>query len=178
MLRRRSLGADDLTELRGVRLAALPLAVLDTAAELGTAGAPLLDRVPFPALLAAYRRNPSTAGRRLLDAAADRSTATAVRLLVRLLRESGVGGWRGGRPSGGARGRSGAGGGIAVTFPAARVAIRVAGWSPPVDEPTAALPGPGWTVLCVSGPDLAARPGEVLAEIAAAVGRCAGSGQQ
>jgi hypothetical protein len=58
-----------------------------------------------------------------------------------------------------------------VTFPAARVAVRVTGWSPPVDEPTAALPGPGWTVLCVSGPDLAARPGGVMAEIAAAVGR-------
>jgi hypothetical protein len=60
-----------------------------------------------------------------------------------------------------------------VTFPAARVAIRVTGWAPPMDEPVvaAALPGPEWTVLCVSGPDLVARPADLLAEIAAAVGR-------
>jgi len=207
VLRRRSLAADDLTELRGVRLAARPLAVLEAAVELGAAGVPLLDRVPFPALDAAYRRNPSAASRRLLDAAADRSTAAAVRLLVRLLRESGVGGWRigdrgiggsgvgrraggesgagtsaagGGRcswsglePGGGVRGRSAAGPAVAVTFPAARVAIRVTGWAPPMDEPVpaAALPGSGWTVLGVSGPDLAARPADVLADIAVAVDR-------
>jgi hypothetical protein len=60
-----------------------------------------------------------------------------------------------------------------VAFPAARVAIRVTGWAPPMDEPVvaAALPEPEWTVLCVSGPDLAARRADVLAEIAAAVGR-------
>jgi hypothetical protein len=60
-----------------------------------------------------------------------------------------------------------------VAFPAARVVIRVTGWAPPMDEPVvaAALPGPEWTVLCVSGPDLAARQADVLAEIAAAVGR-------
>jgi hypothetical protein len=168
VLRRRSLAADDLTELRGIQVVALPLAVLEAAVELGAAGAPLLDRVPFPALHAAHERNPSATARRLLDVAADRSTAVAVRLLVRLLRESGVGGWRGGRPDGEPIGRSGA---VAVTFPAAWVAIRVTGWAPPVDEPAAALPGQGWRVLNVSGPDLIARPGEVLAEIAAVVGR-------
>jgi hypothetical protein len=42
-----------------------------------------------------------------------------------------------------------------------------------MDEPVvaAALPGPEWTVLRVSGPDLAARQADVLGEIAAAVGR-------
>ncbi len=92
MLRRRSLAADDLAELRGVRLAARPLAVLEAAVELGAAGVPRCwigaARCSRP-LHAAYRRNPSAAARRLLDAAADRSTAAAVRLLVRLLRESG-----------------------------------------------------------------------------------------
>jgi hypothetical protein len=183
VLRRRSLAADDLTELRGVRLAARPLAALEAAVELGAAGAPLLDRVPFPALHAAYRRNPSATARRLLDGVADRSTAAAVRLLVRLLRESGLSGWgaggpgvdgrRGGRPGGGVRCGSAAAGAGAVTFPAARVAIRVTGWAPPVDESAvaAARLGQQCRVLCVSGPDLVARPGEVLAEIAAAVGR-------
>ena len=62
---------------------------------------------------------------------------------------------------------------VAVAFPAPRVAIRVTGWAPPMAEPVvaAAVPGPGWTVLCVSGPDLAARPADVLAAIAASVGR-------
>jgi hypothetical protein len=175
VLRRRSLAADDVTELRGVRVAGRPLAALEAAVELGTAGVPLLDRVPLPALYAAHLRNPSATARRLLGAAADRSTAAAVRLLVRLLRESEVGGWGvcghegGGRSDGGSRSRRGAA--VAVSFPAARVAIRVTGWAPPVDEPAVAWPGPEWSVLRVSGPDLVLRPGEVLAEIVAAVGR-------
>jgi hypothetical protein len=185
VLRRRPLAADDLTELRGIGLAARPLAALEAAVELGAAGVPLLDLVPLPELRAAYLRNPSATARRLLAAVTDRSTGAAVGLLVRLLRESGAGGWRigdrgiGGRrsgsrlESGGGMGRTAVGSAVAVTFPAARVAIRVTGWAPPTDGPVvaAAQPGPGWTVLRVSGPDLAARPGEVLAEIAAAVGQ-------
>lgn len=166
-LRRRSIGVDDLVELRGVRLAAPPLAALEAAVELGAVGAPLLDRVPYPAVHAAYRRNPSAGARRMLDSAADRAAVRAVGLLVRLLRGSGVGGWVvGGR----CRGMPA----VAVTFPAARVAIRVTGWVPVVDEPTVVLPGSEWRVLRVSGPDLADRPDEVLAEIAAAIGARSG----
>ena len=62
----RELAPADLAEHRGLRVTARPLTVLETAVELGAAGAALLDRalqswLPFPDLHAAYRRNPSTA---------------------------------------------------------------------------------------------------------------------
>ena len=77
--------------------------MLEAAVELGAAGGPLLDRalqrwVTFPEVHAAHCRNlgahgSSTAGR-LLVAAADGSASVAERLLVRLLRDAGVAGWR------------------------------------------------------------------------------------
>ena len=102
--------------------------MLEAAVELGAAGAPLLDRrcglAAFPTLHAAYRRNPSAGrpaaagrGRRPVDGGGPSAARAAA---------AGVGTSAAG---GGAAWPGAAAGAVAVTFPAARVAIRVTGWA-------------------------------------------------
>jgi hypothetical protein len=153
------LAAEDLVELRGVRVTARPLTALLAGVELGPAA---LDRllctaVAFPDVHAAHLRNrrlpgAATAGL-LLRGAADRSAAAAEEALVRLLREAGVRDWRRGTPVAGRPG--------GVTFPAGRVVIEATGWARRTDG-TDPVPA-GWTALRCSWHDLTERPAAVVA---------------
>lgn len=131
-LLRRDLAVQDLVGVNDIRLAARPLAALETAVALPD-GSTFLDRalqrhVRFPALYRAFCRNRgregSTAAGRLITAAADRADSAAERLLVKILRAAGVDGWVLGRPFGPYR--------IDLAFPVAMVAmvaIEVDGWA-------------------------------------------------
>jgi hypothetical protein len=132
-IRRRDLHAEDVRRRLELRVAAKPFAALATAVALPD-GSTFLDRalqqhVPFVQVYRAYRRNMgrpgSAAAGRMLVAAADRADSAAERLLVRLLREAGIGGWVLGHPFGPYR--------IDLAFPAQRVAVEVDGWAWHVD---------------------------------------------
>jgi very-short-patch-repair endonuclease len=133
VLRRRDLPPADVVERRGVAVADKPLAALETAV-VAPRGSVFLDRalqrhVRFPAVYRCYcrgvGRHGSAAMHRMLVAAADRADSAAERLLVRLLREAGIGGWELGYPFGPYR--------IDLAFPAERVAVEVDGWAWHVD---------------------------------------------
>lgn len=173
-IRRRDIPTADRTERRGLALTAPALTVLEAAVELGPPGGLLLDRalqrsVPFPQVYAAYCNNlgahgSATAGR-LLVAAADRSASVAERLLVRMMRDAGLHGWRCGFAAVGFL--------IDIAFPEARVAIEVGGWAWHMDAGRThadkrrqnALVRAGWTILRFTWHDLVLRPHAVLAEI-------------
>ncbi len=132
-IRRRDLCPEDVSRRSGILVAAKPFAALETAVALPD-GSTFLDRalqkhVRFPALYRSFCRNMGRAGSspagRLLTAAADRAASEAERLLVRLLREAGIGGWVLGHPLGPYV--------IDLAFPVARVAIEVDGWAWHVD---------------------------------------------
>lgn len=180
-LRRRELAAADLTDVRGIQLAAPPFAALETAVALRD-GSAFLDRalqrhVRFPALYRSYCRNlgrtGSAAARHLLTAAADRADSAAERLLVALLRDAGIGGWVLGHPFGPYL--------IDLAFPAARVAVEVDGWAWHVDverfradrRKGNALTQAGWGLLRFTWHELDSAPAEVLAEVTAALRQAA-----
>jgi hypothetical protein len=165
-VRCRELPAADVIALGGVPVTGLALTVLDTAVALGPTGGRFLDhalrdRVRYAAVREAHRRMRGTPGWAraavLLDVAAERSGAVAVRELVRLLCATGTVGWVP-DPAG-------------VAFPTARVRVAVSGWAqplPPVND------RPGLRVLRYCWHDIVDRPSIVLAEIATAV--AAGNG--
>lgn len=173
VLRRRDLSHRDLVGSDGLWLADKPLAALETAVALPD-GSTFLDRalqrhVRFPALYRCYCRNlgrrGSTAAGRLLGAAADRADSAAERLLVRLLREAGIGGWVLGHPFGPYR--------IDLAFPAAKVAVEVDGWAWHVDverfrtdrRKGNAITRAGWDLLRFTWHELDGRPAQTVAEI-------------
>ena len=109
------------------------------------------------------------AARRLLQAAADGARSEAERLLVRLLRQAGITGWKTNYPLGGYK--------IDVAFPKQKVAIETDGWAfhndPEVfvkdrqrQNKIALL---GWQVLRFTWLDLTEYPQRVIAEIKAAI---------
>jgi very-short-patch-repair endonuclease len=110
------------------------------------------------------RQGASAAGR-LITAAADRADSAAERLLVRLLREAGIGGWVLGHPFGPYR--------IDLAFPSASVAVEVDGWAWHVDAERFrndrrkgnALTRGGWDLLRFTWHDLDGRPAESIREI-------------
>ncbi|MDN5917992.1 MAG: hypothetical protein L0I76_23345 [Pseudonocardia sp.] len=174
-VRRRELDGADTRFVRGVRVTAPALTVLEAAVELGGGGPGFLDRalarspVPFDDLLAAHARNlgahgSATAGR-LLAGAARRTVATGRHRLCGLLRAAGVGGW--------ARDHTVAGLRLDLAFPAVRVAVGVRDRTIPSDPGRDAearwrrgvLHRQGWRVLLVDPGELAARPAAVLAAI-------------
>lgn len=181
VLRRRDLAPEDVVHRRGLRATAPPLTALETAVALPD-GSTFLDRVlqrdvAFPDLHAAYcrmvgRRGAPAAGR-MLAAAADRADSAAERLLIRLLRGSGVTGWVLGHPVGPFR--------IDVAFVVPRVAVEIDGWAWHVDADRFradrrrqnVLVAQGWTVLRFTWHDLTTRPGACVAEIRAALARAA-----
>lgn len=173
VLRRRDLANQDLVGVRGLRLAAAPLAALETAVALPD-GSTFLDRalqrhVRFPALYRTYCRNVgrrgSSAAGSLIGAAADRADSAAERLLVGLLRAAGITGWVLGHPLGPYL--------IDLAFPASRVAVEVDGWAWHVDAERFrtdrrkgnAITRCGWDLLRFTWHDLDARPGACVAEI-------------
>lgn len=178
-VRRRELHPADACPIRGVRVTAPALTVLETAVELGAGGPTFLDRVlatgrvPVGDLVDAHARNlgaqgSATAGR-LLSGAAGRAVAAAGHRLCRLLRAAGIGGWTRDHTVAGLR--------LDLAFPVARVTVQVCDRSVPVDPGRAAearwrravLRRQGWRVLVVAPADLVSRPQGVLQEILRAV---------
>jgi very-short-patch-repair endonuclease len=110
-------------------------------------------------------RHGSSAAGRLLVAAADRADSAAERLLVRILRDGGIGGWVLGHPFGPWR--------IDLAFPARKLAVEVDGWAWHVDaerfradrRKQNALVRAGWDPLRFTWHDLDQRPDAVLTEI-------------
>jgi very-short-patch-repair endonuclease len=178
-VRRRDLASIDVVGNRDLWLTAGPLTALETAVALPD-GSVFLDRalqrhVRFPPVYRAFCRNigrhGSTAAGRLLVAAADRADFAAERLLVRLLRDAGIGGWVLGHPFGPWR--------IDLAFPQQKVAVEVDGWAWHVDierfrtdrRKQNALVRAGWDPLRFTWHDLDGRPGTVLDEIRETVQR-------
>lgn len=173
VLRRRDLSPVDRVEDRHLVLTAEPLTALETAVA-QSGGSVFLDRalqrhVRFPALYRAYcrnmgRRGSSRAGQ-LIMASADRADSAAERLLVKLLREAGIGGWVLGHPFGRWR--------IDLAFPERKVAIEVDGWAWHVDAERFrndrrkgnAITRAGWSLLRYTWHALDGEPVETVAEI-------------
>ncbi len=145
---------------------------------LGPGGAELLDRAlqrrtSFDAVYRAHCRNlgrrGAPAAAALLAAAADRAASGAERVLVRLLRDAGISGWRLGYVAAGAV--------LDLAFPEARVAVEVDGWAwhAGADRFRAdrrrqnAVVLAGWTVLRFTWDDLMNRPDNVLTQIRASL---------
>jgi very-short-patch-repair endonuclease len=128
-LRRRNLAPTDIVERNGLGVTALPLTVVEAAARRG-GGAKLMDsalqrHVELAQLWRAHMRNKgrhgSPAARRLLQAASDGARSEAERLLVKLLRDNGITGWKTNYPVGGYK--------VDVAFPKQKVAIETDGWA-------------------------------------------------
>ncbi|QYN33198.1 DUF559 domain-containing protein [Pseudonocardia sp. DSM 110487] len=176
-VRRRDLSAADTVLGSGIWCTAAPLTALETAVALPD-GSAFLDRalqkhVRFEALYQAYCRNLGGRGgasvTALLIGAADRADFAAERLLISLMRDSGLSGWESGRPF--ERWT------IDIAFPEAKLAIEVDGWAWHVDvdrfrtdrQKGNALVRAGWQVLRFTWHDLTNRPAHVIAEIRAAL---------
>lgn len=176
-LRRRDLDPEDRTALRGVVVTGCALTVLETAPVVAR-GAQFLDRalqshIGFPELHEAYCRSAGSRGMgpagAMLVACADRADSAAERLMLRLLNGAGFAGFVRAHPFGPFT--------VDVAFPVSRLAVEVDGWAWHVDTERFttdrrkgnALVGAGWTLLRFTWGDLTERPGEVVAEIRAAL---------
>lgn len=172
-LRRRDLDPRDIVERRGLRVTALPLTVVEAATRRG-GGAKLMDsalqrHTELHDLWRAHLRNKgrhgSPAARRLLTAAADGARSAAERLLIKLLREAGITGWKANYRLGRYV--------IDVAFPTDKLAIETDGWAfhhdqevfqkDRVKQNEIALMG--WQVLRFTWLDLTEYPQRVIAEI-------------
>ncbi|WP_098958331.1 hypothetical protein [Pseudonocardia sp. N23] len=132
-VRHRDLDDEDRVGVRDIRVTAAPLSALETSVALPN-GSTFLDRVlqrhvRLPMLQRAPSRNlgmrgPAAAGR-LRAAAAGGADSVAQRLLTRLLRDAGIGGWVLGHPFGSFT--------VDLAFPDARVGVEVDGWAWHVD---------------------------------------------
>jgi very-short-patch-repair endonuclease len=171
--RRRDLAPKDIVERNGLRVTALPLTVVEAAARRG-GGARLMDsalqrHVELPQLWKAHLRNKgrhgSPAARRLLHAACDGARSEAERLLIKLLRDNNITGWKANYPLAGYK--------IDVAFPGEKVAVETDGWafhSSQEDfqndrERQNKIALLGWKVLRFTWLDLTEYPQRVLAEI-------------
>lgn len=178
-VRRRDLNPHDVVERNGLQVTALPLTVVEAAVRRG-GGAKLMDaalqrHVDLAQLWRAHLRNKgrhgSPAARRLLQAARDGARSEAERLLVKLLKDAGLTGWKTNHPVAGYK--------VDVGFVRERVAIEVDGWAFHSDSEAFqvdrkrqnAILLSGWKVLRFTWLDLTEYPQRVIAEIAAAVGR-------
>ncbi len=167
----------DVVVRKQLRVTALGLTVVEAAARRGGGPAVMdfaLQRcAELPQLWSAHLRNKgrhgSPAARRMLEAASDGARSHAERLLVQLLRDSGIAGWVANYPIGGYR--------VDVAFPTAKVAIEVDGWafhSSQVDfqndrERQNNIALSGWHVLRFTWLDLVEYPQRVLAQIRSAI---------
>ncbi|TPG31937.1 type IV toxin-antitoxin system AbiEi family antitoxin domain-containing protein [Mycolicibacterium hodleri] len=172
-LRRRDLDPTDVSERNGLRVTALPLTVVEAAVRRG-GGPKLMDaalqrHVELRTLWTAHLRNKgrhgSPAARRLLQAASDGARSEAERLLVSLMKQAGVTGWKTNYPVAGYE--------VDVAFARSRVAIEVDGLAFHSDADTFqrdrirqnAIALAGWQVLRFTWIDLTEYPDRVLAEI-------------
>ncbi|MCI4674036.1 type IV toxin-antitoxin system AbiEi family antitoxin domain-containing protein [Candidatus Mycolicibacterium alkanivorans] len=176
-VRRRNLGASDVSAVRGLKVTELSLTVVEASVR-RRGGAKLMDRalqrhVELQALWQAHLRNKgrygAPAARRMLQAAADGSRSEAERLLLGLLRQAGLTGWRTNHPVAGYK--------VDVAFPKQKVAIEVDGFAFHTDEEvfqidrqrqnTIALCG--WQILRFTWLDLTGYPERVIAVIRSAI---------
>jgi very-short-patch-repair endonuclease len=177
-LRRRDLERADVVERKGLSVTALPLTVVEAAVR-KRGGAKLMDtalqrHVDLRQLWSAHLRNKgrhgSPAARRLLQAAAGGARSEAERLLVKLLRDNGITGWRTNFPVGGYK--------VDVGFPRQKVAVEIDGWAFHSDqedfqndrERQNKISLLGWKVLRFTWLDLTEYPQRVIAEIKSAIG--------
>lgn len=176
-LRRRDLAPADVVESRGLRVTAVPLTVIEAAVR--TRGsAKIMDRalqrdVELHELWRAQLRNKgrygSPAARILLRSASDGARSAAERLLVELLRQAGITGWRTNYPVGGYR--------VDVAFPGCKVAIETDGlaFHSASDDfhrdrvRQNAITLLGWQVLRFTWLDLTEYPDRVIATIRSAI---------
>lgn len=181
-LRRRNLDPRDVVEVRRLRATAKPLTVLEAATQRRD-GAKLMDsalqrHVDLRALWRTQLRNKgrygSPAARILLQAAADDARSAAERLLIKLLREAGITGWKANFPLGGYK--------VDVAFPGAKIALETDGWAFHSDADAFqvdrkrqnAIALLGWQVLRFTWLDLTVYPERVITTICEAL-RCATS---
>ncbi|OBB12157.1 hypothetical protein A5761_22485 [Mycolicibacterium setense] len=176
-LRRRDLDPTDIVERRSLRVTALPLTIVEAAARRG-GGAKLMDsalqrHTELDDLWRAHLRNKgrhgSPAARRLLIAAADGARSEAERLLIKLLREARITGWKANYRLGRYV--------IDVVFRAYKLAIETDGWAfhsdqedfqkDRVKQNEIALMG--WQVLRFTWLDLTEYPQRVVSEIRCAI---------
>ncbi|UGU28475.1 endonuclease domain-containing protein [Mycolicibacterium smegmatis] len=176
-LRRRDLWPTDVVERNGLRVTTLPLTVVEAAARRG-GGAKLMDsalqrHVELRELWRAHLRNTgrhgSPAARRLLIAADDGARSAAERLLVKLLKDARIIGWKANHRVGRFV--------VDVAFPAVKVAIEADGWAFHSDQADFQhdrvkqneLTLMGWLPLRFTWLDLTEYPQRVLAEIRFAI---------
>jgi len=155
------------------------LTVLEAAVALGERGFELLDRalqrrIRLDTLNRTHSRNlgrrGSAAAGQLLVAAADRAASAAERKLIAALRAAAISGWVLHYRVGGYE--------LDLAFPDHHVAVEVDGWAWHNDASSFqkdrqrqnTLVLTGWTVLRFTWHDLTQRPGQVIAEIRAALG--------
>lgn len=127
--RRRDLDPADAAERKGLRVTALPLTVVEAASRRG-GGVKLMDtalqrHIELAPLWAAHLRNKGRHGspraRMLLIAAADGARSEAERLLIKLLRNNAITGWKANCPLAGYK--------VDVLFPKAKIAIETDGYA-------------------------------------------------
>lgn len=158
-----------MVQRRGLLVTAVPLTILEAAVALGPQrGAKLLDRalqrtVGFDAVHLALCRNlgrhGSASAGQLLATTADRAGSQAERIMIKLLRDEGLIGWRRGYRIGDYE--------ADFAFPAECIAVEVDGWAWHNDvvrfrhdrQRQNALVLAGWTVLRFTWHDLTQRPG-------------------
>lgn len=177
LLRRRDLEPSDVVVHCGIRVTALALTVIEAAVK-ERGGAKLMDsalqrRLGLRELWRAHLRNKGRYGspqaRRLLQAASDGARSEAERLLVKLLRQAGITGWRTNYPIGPYK--------VDVAFPASKIVIEVDGWAFHSDQEVFQndrkrqnyLALMGWQVLRFTWLDLVEYPERVIAEVRAAI---------
>jgi very-short-patch-repair endonuclease len=176
-MRRRDLSPTDVIERNHLRVTALALTVVEAATR-SRGGAALMDsalqrhvelRDLWRAHLQNKGRHGAPAARQLLQAASDGAHSAAERLLVKLLRQARITGWRTNHPVAGYK--------IDVAFVRRKVAIEVDGWAYHTDPEAFvkdrnrqnALTLLGWTVLRFTWLDLTQYPQRVIAEIRHAI---------
>lgn len=176
-VRRRNLGTADVTVVRGLNVTELALTVVEASVR-RRGGVKLMDRalqqrLDLRALWRAHLRNAgrygAPAARRLLYGAADGARSEAERILVALLRQSGLTGWRTNHPVAGYK--------VDAAFPARKIAIEIDGFAFHTDEEVFQndrrrqndIALAGWQILRFTWLDLTEYPERVIAVIRAAI---------
>lgn len=176
-VRRRDLASSDIVVYQRLRVTALHLTVVEAAARRRD-GAKLMDaalqnRVDLRDLWRAHLRNKGRYGspraRLLLQAAADGARSEAERLLVKLLRQAGITGWRTNYPIGPYK--------ADVAFPKLKIVLEADGWAFHSDQTAFQkdrqrqnyLALLGWQVLRFTWLDLVEYPHRVIAVIRSAI---------
>ncbi|WP_026919392.1 type IV toxin-antitoxin system AbiEi family antitoxin domain-containing protein [Gordonia shandongensis] len=177
-IRRRTYPAEDISNVRGIPVTALPLTVLTAAAELPD-GIAILDRVlqtrrvTVAELRATLDRNSGIHGLRparpILESADSLSESELERRFVRFLRKHSITGWQQQVWLGNRR--------LDFAWPAEQVAVSLHGWAfhhqhdrwENDQATTSALASIGWLPLVFTWKRLEYQPDEVLAELARAL---------